>query len=106
MELNLIQQLKNSKNEFRKTHKDFLENLNKFSRETKSNEELRAKIEKKFKIKNTCGYSINALIDFEDEFEILQHLIIGSEGTLAFIEEITYYTVEDLKDKASALDLL
>lgn len=93
----------NSKNEFRKTHKDFLENLNKFSRETKSNEELRAKIEKKFKIKNTCGYSINALIDFEDEFEILQHLIIGSEGTLAFIEEITYYTVEDLKDKASAL---
>jgi D-lactate dehydrogenase len=33
----------------------------------------------------------------------LEHLIIGSEGTLAFIEEITYYTVEDLKDKASAL---
>ncbi|RBQ28777.1 FAD-binding and (Fe-S)-binding domain-containing protein [Aliarcobacter vitoriensis] len=93
----------NSKNKFRKTHKDFLEDLKSFSNETKSNEELREKIEKKFKIKNTCGYSINALIDFEDEFEILQHLIIGSEGTLAFIEEITYYTVEDLKDKASAL---
>ena len=30
-------------------------------------------------------------------------MIIGSEGTLAFIEEITYYTVEDLKDKASSL---
>ncbi len=30
-------------------------------------------------------------------------MIIGSEGTLAFIEEITYRTVEDLKDKASAL---
>ncbi|MFV7789353.1 FAD-binding and (Fe-S)-binding domain-containing protein [Aliarcobacter lanthieri] len=93
----------NSKNEFRKTHKDFLKDLKKFSDETKNNEELKAKIEKKFKIKNTCGYSINALIDFEDEFEILQHLIIGSEGTLAFIEEVTYYTVEDLKDKASAL---
>ncbi|WP_419677992.1 FAD-binding and (Fe-S)-binding domain-containing protein [Aliarcobacter lanthieri] len=93
----------NSKNEFRKTHKDFLEDLKSFSNETKSNEELREKIEKKFKIKNTCGYSLNSLIDFEDEFEILQHLIIGSEGTLAFIEEVTYYTVEDLKDKASAL---
>lgn len=92
-----------SKDAFRKSHKEFLEQLKEFSRETKSNEELRAKIEKKFKIKNTCGYSINALIDFDDEFEILQHLIIGSEGTLAFIEEITYYTVEDLKDKASAL---
>ncbi|WP_418179955.1 FAD-binding and (Fe-S)-binding domain-containing protein [Aliarcobacter lanthieri] len=93
----------NSKNEFRKTHKDFLKDLKNFSDETKNNEELKARIEKKFKIKNTCGYSINALIDFEDEFEILQHLIIGSEGTLAFIEEVTYYTVEDLKDKASAL---
>lgn len=93
----------NSKNEFRKTHANFLKDLKNFSNQTKNNEELRAKIEKKFKIKNTCGYSINSLIDFDDEFEILQHLIIGSEGTLAFIEEITYYTVEDLKDKASAL---
>ena len=92
-----------SKKEFRKTHGDFLKELKSFSNDTKNNEELRAKIERKFKIKNTCGYSLNALIDFEDEFEILEHLIIGSEGTLAFIEEITYYTVEDLKDKASTL---
>ena len=42
-------------------------------------------------------------IDFEDTFEVLQHLIIGSEGTLAFIKEITYYTVEDYQHKASAL---
>ena len=93
----------NSKDEFRISHAAFLQDLRNFSNETKSNEELRAKIEKKFKIKNTCGYSINSLIDFDDEFEILEHLIIGSEGTLAFIEEITYYTVEDLKDKASSL---
>ena len=92
-----------SKNEFRKTHGEFLKELKSFSDDTKNNKELRAKIERKFKIKNTCGYSLNALIDFEDEFEVLEHLIIGSEGTLAFIEEITYYTVEDLKDKASAL---
>ncbi len=94
---------KESKDAFRKSHADFLKDLKSFSDDTKNNEELRARIERKFKIKNTCGYSINALIDFDDEFEILQHLIIGSEGTLAFIEEITYYTVEDLKDKASAL---
>ncbi len=92
-----------SKAEFRKTHGDFLKELKQIAIDTVNDEELRAKIERKFKIKNTCGYSLNALIDFEDEFEILQHLIIGSEGTLAFIEEITYKTVEDLKDKASAL---
>ena len=92
-----------SKNAFKVTHGEFLKDLKEFSQSTKDNEELRAKIERKFKIKNTCGYSLNALIDFDDEFDILEHLIIGSEGTLAFIEEITYYTVEDLKDKASAL---
>ena len=92
-----------SKDSFRKTHGEFLKNLKSFSDDTKANEELRAKIERKYKIKNTCGYSLNSLIDFDDEFEILEHLIIGSEGTLAFIEEITYYTVEDLKDKASTL---
>ncbi len=92
-----------SKKAFKQSHGEFLTDLKKLSDDTKSNEDLRAKIERKFKIKNTCGYSLNALIDFDDEFEILQHLIIGSEGTLAFIEEITYYTVEDYKDKASAL---
>ncbi|CAI8229560.1 MAG: putative FAD-linked oxidoreductase [Arcobacter lacus] len=93
----------NSKSEFKKTHGEFLSNLRNLANKTVENEELRALIQKKFKIKNTCGYSLNSLIDFKDEFEILQHLIIGSEGTLAFIEEITYYTVEDYKDKASAL---
>lgn len=94
---------KESKDAFRQSHGEFLSGLKKIATDTVNDEELRAKIEKKFKIKNTCGYSLNALIDFKDEFEILQHLIIGSEGTLAFIEEITYETVEDLKDKSSAL---
>jgi len=92
-----------SKKAFKASHGEFLKELKAIADETKADEELSALIKKKFKIKNTCGYSINSLVDFNDEFEILQHLIIGSEGTLAFIEEITYYTVEDLKDKASAL---
>ena len=92
-----------SKKAFRISNADFLSQLKQFSSDTKNNDELNKKIQRKYKIKNTCGYSLNSLIDFDDEFEILQHLIIGSEGTLAFIEEITYYTVEDLKDKASSL---
>lgn len=92
-----------SKEEFMETNGTLLKELKKLSDEVKSDIELKNMVERKFKIKNSCGYSINALIDFDDEFEILQHLIIGSEGTLAFIEEITYYTVEDLKDKASSL---
>lgn len=93
----------NSKTKFRQTHGEFLDKLKELALNTKSDEELASKIKEKFKIKNTTGYSLNALVDFSDEFEILQHLIIGSEGTLAFIKEITYYTVEDYKDKASAM---
>jgi len=92
-----------SKNDFSKTHKDFLKDLEELSLKTKSKKELNKLIEKKFKIKNTCGYSLNALIDYEDVFDILSHLLIGSEGTLAFIEEVTYYTVLDAPFKASAL---
>ena len=48
---------------------------------------------------NTCGYSLNALVDYEDPFEILQHLMIGSEGYSGFIAEITYRTVVEHTQK-------
>ncbi len=66
---------------------------------------LAARIRRKFAIKNTTGYSLNALVDFSDPFDILEHLMIGSEGTLGFISEITYHTVPEYADKASALML-
>jgi D-lactate dehydrogenase len=64
---------------------------------------LAERIRHKFKIKNTTGYSLNALVDFEDPIDILSHLMIGSEGTLGFISRITYHTVPEDPFKASAL---
>ncbi|QQS35361.1 MAG: FAD-binding oxidoreductase [Ignavibacteriales bacterium] len=66
---------------------------------------LRDKIIRKYKIKNTTGYSLNAFVDFEDPVEIIQHLVIGSEGTLGFISEITLNTVPDYEYKATSLVL-
>ena len=73
------------------------------AREVQTDGKLSDRIRRKFAIKNTTGYSLNALVDYQDPFEILQHLMIGSEGTLGFISEITYRTVPDHGHKACAL---
>jgi D-lactate dehydrogenase len=79
--------------------------LAELGRETRGNATLAERIRHKFRLKNTTGYSLNALIDFTDPVDILTHLMIGSEGTLGFISEISYFTVEEHAHKASALIL-
>ena len=66
---------------------------------------LAERIRHKFRMKNTTGYSLNALVEYDDPIDVLAHLMIGSEGTLGFISEITYRTVPDHPHKASALIL-
>jgi D-lactate dehydrogenase len=88
---------------FRTSHRDLLARLKDLGVATRGDEALARRIRDKFAIKNTTGYSINALVDFEDPVDILQHLMIGSEGTLGFIAEITYHTVPEHAHKASAL---
>ena len=61
------------------------------------------KIRHKFELKNTCGYGINALIDFTDPFDILEHLMVGAEGTLGFISSVTMKTVPEFPLKATSL---
>ncbi|QEW00878.1 FAD-binding oxidoreductase [Microbacterium caowuchunii] len=50
-------------------------------------------IRKHFALKNTMGYGVNAFLDFDAPVELLRHLVIGSEGTLAFVAEATFRTV-------------
>jgi D-lactate dehydrogenase len=90
---------------FRISHADLLAQLQALSRRVHGNPALHAKIRHKYRLKNTTGYGINALIDFDDPVDMLVHLMIGSEGTLGFIAGITFDTVPDLAHKASALVL-
>ncbi|HBL78374.1 MAG: 4Fe-4S ferredoxin [Bacteroidetes bacterium GWF2_42_66] len=92
-----------SKKEFQQNHPEIISEIEKLGQSVKANEELSARIRKKFSIKNTTGYSLNALVDFSDPFDIIEHLMIGSEGTLGFISEITYRTVDELPYKASSM---
>ena len=90
---------------FKKSHNSLIENIIKLHKEINSDAELSSLIRHKYKMKNTTGYSLNSLVDFSDSIQIIQHLMIGSEGTLGFISEITYRTVLEAPNKASALIL-
>lgn len=85
----------NSVEAFRCSHKKMLNHLTSMRNEILADPKLHSLIEKKYSIKNTSGYGINSFIDFEDPIEILLHLMVGSEGTLAFISETTFQTVEN-----------
>lgn len=94
---------KQSIESFLQTHQSLVDSLLDLRREILADTELTALIKRKFSIKNTTGYSLNALVDFDDIVEILNHIFVGSEGTLGFISSVELLSVEDCKFKACGL---
>jgi len=94
-----------SRRSFLASHAAVIQTLARIAERVRANDALSERIRRKFKMKNTTGYSLNALVDFTDPIETIAHLMIGSEGTLGFISELTYRTVPELPHKATSLML-
>lgn len=58
-----------------------------------ADEPLADRVRRKFSIRNTTGYSLSALLDADTPLEIFRRLIVGSEGTLAFLAEAVFDTL-------------
>jgi D-lactate dehydrogenase len=59
----------------------------------RGNPEAVETIRRQYAIKNTMGYGLNAFTDYDRPVDILLHLVVGSEGTLAFVAEAVLRTV-------------
>ena len=58
-----------------------------------ADEELAQRVRRKLSIRNTNGYALSALLDADTPLGIFRRLIVGSEGTLAFMAEAVIDTI-------------
>lgn len=80
-------------NQLQAQEPELVESLLSLQRRVRDNGESVEIIQRHFAIKNTMGYGLNSFLDHEGPAQLLAHLIIGSEGTLAFVAEAIFRTV-------------
>ncbi|WP_174537549.1 FAD-binding and (Fe-S)-binding domain-containing protein, partial [Micromonospora chalcea] len=61
------------------------------------------RIRAQYAMKNTMGYGVNAFLDHDDPAALLTRLVVGSEGTLAFVASATFRTVPVHRHAATGL---
>ena len=94
---------KASREAFAKSHPDFIARIEALRERIRANGPLAERIRKKYSIKNVTGLNLRPFIAYDDPFDIIAHCVVGSEGTLAFISQVTMRTLHDYPCKASAM---
>lgn len=88
---------------FSESHGGFLRAVEALRDGVRANETLVQRIRHKYSIKNVMGLNLLPFICFDDPFDIIAHLMVGSEGTLAFLAGVTMRTEREYEYKASAM---
>ena len=92
-----------SRNAFRASYPEFIRKIEELRDEILADKELSDRIRYKYSIKNVTGLNIFPFVRFEDPFDIIAHLLVGSEGTLAFMSQVTMKTLPLPSKEASAM---
>jgi len=78
---------------FERAEPDLARGLLALREELLADQELADRVRRKYSIRNTHGYRLCALLDGETPLEIFRRLLVGSEGTLAFVAEAVIGTL-------------
>lgn len=92
-----------SRKAFVSSHPEFIKEIEQMRDEVLADKEFADRIRYKYSIKNVTGLNIRPFIAYSDPFDIIAHLLVGSEGTLAFLSEVTMKTAPIYPYRASAL---
>ncbi len=92
-----------SREAFRKSHPDMLGEIMAIHNEIADDKELHDLIINKYSIKNVTGLNLLPFAIFDDPFDMITHSMVGSEGTLAFVSEVTVNTAPVVPFSASAM---
>ena len=92
-----------SRQAFEQSHAPFVQRIVELRDAIRNDRELSDRIRQKYAIKNVTGLNLRPFIAYDDPFDIIAHLMVGSEGTLAFLSEVTMKTEHDYPCSASAM---
>lgn len=92
-----------SRREFALRRPDIISGIKQLRDEILADEALAERIRHKYSIKNVTGLNLRPFVTFTDPIDIIAHCMVGSEGTLAFISEVTFNTGQLEPCKASAM---
>lgn len=84
---------KASREAFALSHKALLDEICAIRDEICADKELAERIKRKYSIKCVTGLNLLPFVQFEDPFDIILHSVVGSEGTLCFVSEVTMRTL-------------